>query len=275
MRLFTLTLLALIAFAANSVLNRAALADAQIGPAAFTALRLTSGAVMLGALVFLRNGAMATTGSLISAAALLVYAGFFSFAYLGLDAGLGALVLFGMVQITMFGLALRDGVRPGWRRWTGSGLGLAGLAVLLLPGASAPPWLAFGAMAVAGIAWGVYTYRGRTAGPPLEATAGNFLYTVPVIWLLWGIAPVETAPTLNGAMLAIASGAIASGLGYALWYSVLPRLETTLAAIAQLTVPLIAALGGMIWLGETPGLTFVLASALIIGGVLLALRREA
>jgi drug/metabolite transporter (DMT)-like permease len=270
MRLILLTLTALVAFAANSVLNRAALVGEGTDPAAFMGLRLISGAVMLVLLVTLRGkqGRLLSAGSWQSGAALLAYAVAFSFAYLTLDAGIGALVLFGSVQVTMFGGALIAGQRPGMPRWAGAGMGLAGLAVLFLPGAATPEPESIALMVIAGIAWGVYSLRGQGATEPLTATAGNFLLAAPVAGLIWLV--VGSGISMQGAALAVASGAVASGLGYAVWYSVLPALGATMAAIAQLTVPLIALGGGMLFLGERPTMAFWIAAALVLGGVGLA-----
>ncbi len=272
MRILFLTCLALIAFAANSLLNRAAFVEAEMGPAAFTAIRIVSGAVMLGVLISLRGNrrALIGAGSWVSAGALLLYAVAFSFAYLTLDAGLGALILFGGVQITMFGGTLLGGGRPSLWRWIGSALGLAGLAVMFLPGSSAPDPLGVVLMLAAAFGWGIYSLRGQKVGDPLIVTAGNFLRAVPVALLIWLGFGADAGISVSGGMLAIASGAFASGCGYAIWYSVLPRLDTTLAAIAQLSVPLIAMGGGMVFLGETLTVTFFVASALILGGILLA-----
>ncbi len=273
MRLPLLTLVALIAFAANSILNRAALAGEGMDPVVFTAIRLLSGALTLGVLTLLRGGALRpimTQGSLPSAAALLIYAVFFSFAYITLEAGLGALILFGGVQLTMFGGSILRGQSPGPWRWAGSALGLLGLAILFLPGAGTPGVMGIVLMLVAGVAWGVYSLRGQGTQAPLQATAANFILAAPLglLGLLITGAPI---PTPTGAALAIASGALASGLGYAIWYAVLPRLDASLAAIAQLTVPIIALAGGILFLDETATLTFAVASALILGGVGLAL----
>ncbi|MEM1265668.1 MAG: DMT family transporter [Pseudomonadota bacterium] len=263
----------MISFAANSLLNRAALLDGGGDPAAFTLIRMISGAAMLGLLVAGRGGARAipAAGDPLSAAALMLYAGAFSFAYLTLDAGLGALVLFGAVQVTMFAGALRDGLRPPARRWIGAGAGLAGLALLLLPGTTAAPAaLGVGLMALAGIGWGIYSLRGQRAGDPLLTTAGNFLWASPlalILWLAAGLGGIDAA----GALLAMTSGALASGLGYALWYAALPRLDAAMAGIAQLSVPLIATAGGLLLLGEAPTLLFAAASLLILGGILFAL----
>ncbi|WP_316015199.1 DMT family transporter [Roseobacter sp. HKCCA0434] len=272
MRLFLATLAVLVAFAANSVLTRAGLADGAIAPAAFAAIRLASGALVLGAIVALRGAAPWRGGSAGGAASLLAYAVLFSFAYVAIPAGLGALILFGAVQVTMFAGAILRGERPGARRWIGSGLGLAGLAVLGVPGAGAPPGWAAGCMALAGVAWGLYSLIGARAGDATRATAGNFLWAAPVTLILWAL--VGGGTSVAGVALAVASGAVASGLGYAAWYAVLPRLDASVAALAQLTVPLIALAGGMAFLGEAPDLRFAIASVLILGGVGLGLMRK-
>lgn len=274
MKLFLIVLLALVAFAANSVLNRAALAGAGMDPGVFTAIRLVSGALVLALIVRLSGRAEGGVGgSWGSALALVIYAVAFSYAYLTLDAGVGALILFGAVQITMFAGGLISGQRPGGWRWVGSGLGLLGLGVLFLPGAAAPGVLGVGLMVIAGIAWGVYSLRGSRRGAPLFTTAGNFLRAVPagLVLLVPAALGAETGVTGAGVALAVASGALASGLGYAVWYTALPLLEPSIAAIAQLTVPLIALAGGMIWLGEAPTAAFALAAVLILGGVCLAI----
>ena len=272
MRIFLLTLLALIAFAANSVLTRSALAFDQIGPGAFMAIRLASGAVTLTALVAFRGGlgGMLKHGSAISAAALLLYAGAFSFAYVTLDAGLGALILFGGVQITMFTGAVIGREQPSMARWIGSLLGMIGLAVLFTPGAEMPDVSGSVLMALSAVGWGVYSLRGRSVSAPLQATASNFLFAAPFAVLLWLVVPLDTDVTFTGTMLAIASGALASGVGYAIWYATLPKLDSSLAAILQLTVPLIALAGGMVFLGETATWAFVISAALILGGVFIA-----
>ncbi|MEM9268016.1 MAG: DMT family transporter [Pseudomonadota bacterium] len=270
MRLFLLTSLVMVAFASNSLLNRAALVDGHMGPASFLALRFVAAAVTLIALVLWQERAWPQAGSWPAALALLTYGVFFSFAYLALDAGLGALMLFGMVQITLFGMALQGGERPGWPRWTGAALGLLGLALLFVPGAERPPLWALLAMGVAGVAWGVYTYLGRSGGPPLAATARNFALAAPFACLIWLISPAEAPMSPYGVVLAIASGAIASGLGYALWYTVLPRIDASLAAVSQLTVPVIAIFAGVLLLGEPVSWLLALSSVLVLGGVALA-----
>lgn len=269
MRLVLITFIALCAFAANSVLARAAMATGAIDPASFTAFRMGAGAITLSILMLGINKNPARAGSWTAAAALLVYAGAFSFAYLSLDAGIGALILFAAVQFTMFGGGLLAGERPRAGRWAGMALGLLGLAILFVPGAHAPNAAGAGLMVVSGIAWGQYSLRGRHVDDALAATAGNFLRATPgavIIWMLAGSGHVEA----SGAALAIASGALASGVGYAIWYSVLPKLDASMAAIAQLGVPIIALGGGMIWLRESATLAFVVASICILGGVGLA-----
>ncbi len=264
-----LTLTALIAFAANSVLCRAALTGAHPDPAAFTALRLGSGAAALAGLMALR-GARIRPPSPVSALALLAYAGLFSVAYLGLPAGLGALILFGAVQIAMFAGGLMGGERPAPLRWFGAACGLAGLGVLAAPGAQAPDLVSALLMAGAGAAWGVYSLRGRGSAHPLADTASAFVAAAPAAVALWLAAlALGAAPGLGAreAALAIASGALASGCGYAVWYAVLPRLEASMAAVAQLAVPLIALAGGLLFLHETPTPRFAVAAALILGGL--------
>ena len=272
MRIVLLTLFALVAFAANSVLTRSALAFDQIGPGAFMAVRLLSGAVTLAALVALRGGlgGVLRHGSVVSAGSLLIYAAAFSYAYVTLDAGVGALILFGGVQITMFIGALAGGERPSPARWFGSVLGMLGLGVLFAPGATVPDVGGAILMGVSAIGWGIYSLRGRAVSAPLQATAGNFIIATPVGIMLWVLVPSETAANLNGVLLAIASGALASGVGYAVWYATLPKLDSSLAAIVQLTVPLIALAGGMVFLGETATWSFVISAALILGGVFIA-----
>lgn len=273
MQLFAVTILALIAFAANSILNRAALSLETIGPAAFMAIRLFSGAFMLLFLVMTsRNRALLAHMNLLSASMLLLYMAGFSFAYLSLETGIGALILFGGVQVTMFAGALFTGDRPGLFRWVGAVLGMLGLAVLFWPGASAPPWGGAFMMLAAAIGWGGYSLLGRRPGPALAKTAANFLLAAPVGALIWLAVGDDVAPSQEGILLAVASGAIASGMGYALWYLVLPRLDASLAAIAQLTVPIIALAGGAVFLSEPLSWRFALAAIMIGAAVLIATR---
>lgn len=260
----------MVAFAANSVLNRMAVGAGLIDPAGFAVVRLAAGAGVLALLLTLRGGRMAA--SVAGVLGLLVYLFGFSAAYGRLDAGTGALLLFGTVQVVMFAAALRGGEEVTARRWVGVLAALVGLVLLL-----APAWhggaVAFAAMVAAGAGWGAYTLAGRRAADALAATAGNFVFALPLGvvagWLL-GAAPMAAAG--QGVALAVLSGAVTSGLGYALWYRVLPRLQRGSAAVAQLTVPVIAAAGGTLLLGEVPGVGFLLAAALVLGGVLVASR---
>jgi drug/metabolite transporter (DMT)-like permease len=280
MRLFLLTLVTMIAFAANSVLNRAAVGPGLIDPVAFAVVRLCAGAAMLGAVLALRRvtrgGAVwaGWPGRVPGALALLLYLFGFSLAYGALDAGAGALILFGMVQITMFAGAVLTGEAVPARRWIGAALAFAGLLYLLAPG-SAPsghPWEA-AMMAAAGVGWGLYSLSARGARDPLAATGGNFLLAVPVALILMLVLPQGGAAAPAGIALAVASGALTSGLGYALWYSVLPVLGPSRGAVAQLTVPVFAVAGGMAFLGEALTLRFALAAVMVLGGVGWALRR--
>lgn len=270
MRVLLLVALAMMAFAANSVLNRMAVAAGTIGPTDFAAIRTVSGAVMLLALLLLlrRPPPLIASGRVTGVLSLTVYMLGFSFAYLTLDAGLGALVLFGMVQLTMFAGGLIRGERIQALRWVGAAIALSGLAVLLWPaGATAPDPVGAGLMVAAGVGWGLYSLAGRGPRDPLEETAANFTLAAPLtvapLLLIGGASDAEP----YGILLAVISGAVTSGLGYALWYRVLPHLAAASAAVAQLTVPLIAAAGGIVLLGEEPGARFAAASLLVIGGV--------
>lgn len=278
MRLFLLTALVMVAFAANSVLNRLALAQGDIGPAAFAAIRLGAGALVLAGLVLARGGRLqlAAPGRALGAGSLALYMLGFSFAYLTLDAGLGALILFGGVQVTMFAGAVlaREPVPP--RRWAGAALAFAGLVWLLWPaGAGAPDPLGAALMAAAALGWGLYSLAGRRAADPLAATAANFVLALPAALLALALAADFSGATGKGIAAALLSGAVTSGLGYALWYTVLPRLGASLAALAQLCVPVIALAGGTALLGEAPGPRLVAAGAVVLAGVALgSLRRR-
>ncbi|MFX0542519.1 DMT family transporter [Roseovarius sp. S4756] len=281
MRLLLLVALAMTAFAANSVLNRAALTDGGTDPIAFGVLRLIAGAGVLVPLAWLRGGRLHLRGGrrLLGVAALLVYVFGFSTAYLRLDTGLGALILFGFVQITMFGgaLSLREPVPP--LRWVGAAIAFGGLIWLLWPGSGGNvPLLAGLAMAAAGAAWGVYSLAGRGGGDPLAGTAAQFLLASIVALMvgaalaLWPQSGVLRM-TVEGAALATISGCVTSGLGYALWYRVLPHLAASSAGAAQLSVPILAMIGGAALLGEPLTRDFAVAACLVLGGVALSLRR--
>ena len=268
-RLAILTTLTMIAFAGNSLICRAALKHTAIDPASFTAIRLLSGAATLWALVRLRRNASTGRGNWRSAAALFGYATGFSFAYVSLPTATGALLLFGAVQATMISYGIWRGERLLKLQIFGLGLALAGLVELLLPGLSAPPLLGATLMLGAGGAWGIYSLRGKRADDPTAVTAGNFLRGVPFAAALCLFQFHSLAMDSAGLGYAVLSGAVTSGMGYALWYSVLPALPATLAATVQLSVPVLAALSGVAFLGEPVSLRLVLASVGILGGIAL------
>jgi len=270
-RIVALTSLAMVAFAGNSLLCRVALKDTSIDPATFTTIRLTSGALMLWLVARVTRRAHTGKGNWLSALALFVYAAGFSFAYVSLTAATGALLLFGAVQATMIGHGIWAGERLVKLQVAGLLLALGGLVGLLLPGLSAPPLYGSALMLGAGVAWGVYSLRGRGAGDPTRVTAGNFLRTIPVAAILILVMFHGTALDSAGFWYAVSSGALASGLGYAIWYTALPALHATHAATVQLSVPVIAALGGIVFLGEHVTLRLLVASAAILGGIALVI----
>jgi drug/metabolite transporter (DMT)-like permease len=276
-RTILLTTLAMIAFASNSLLNRLALGQDTIDATSYTTIRLLSGAVMLFIIVIIqrKKNSPVVRGSWISAAFLFLYAITFSFAYLSLSTGTGALILFGSVQVTMIIVALRSGERPSLLEWIGLCLALGGLVYLMFPGLTAPSPLGSGLMALAGIAWGFYTLRGRGSQNPLRDTAGNFVYSVPMILviLLFSLRTVHISS--SGVIYAILSGALASGVGYAVWYTALRGLTTTRAATVQLSVPVIAAWSGVIFLAEQVSARLLISGILILGGIALALSGRA
>jgi drug/metabolite transporter (DMT)-like permease len=267
-----LTLAALVAFAANSVLCRLALGSGAIDAGSFTGLRLGAGAIALYLVSRTRHESPA--GDWPSALALAAYAAPFAFAYNTLTAGTGALLLFGAVQVTMIATGLTAGERPHWLEWSGLVVALVGLVSLVSPGLHAPSPVGSLSMVGAGVAWGIYSLRGRSARHAVAATTGNFLRAVPfaVVLGLASLRFVHVSP--RGALLAVLSGAITSGLGYVIWYAALGGLTATRAATAQLAVPLLAAVAGVLFLGEPVTMRLVAAAALILGGVTLALRRR-
>lgn len=273
MKIFLLTAFALTAFAFNSILCRMALATGEIDAASFTAIRLISGTAMLAALL-LANGKtqrIAKNGNWLSAFFLFAYAIAFSFAYIGLTTGTGALILFGCVQLTMFGVSLYRGVRPALLEWVGLVVAFCGLLYLVLPGLAAPPLISAMLMAAAGIAWGFYTLRGKGSEDPVADTAGNFLRSTPMV-LAAGVFFASTLQTsFSGAVLAVISGAIASAIGYSVWYAALKYHTPTRAGILQLSVPVIAAVGGILLLAETASIRLLGAGAMVLGGIGLTL----
>ena len=272
MRILLLITITMIAFAANSVFARVALGDGTIDPATYSLVRLVAGAVMLAVLVILsqKPAPEETDNNWASAFALFAYAAAFSFAYITLDTGTGALILFACVQATMIGWRLLQGDRPSQLEWTGLVVAFAAFVYLVGPGISAPDPLGAALMVISGIAWGVYSLRGAGVADPLRATSDNFIRAVPFAMLL----ALPFLESMNaspfGLMMAVASGALSSAVGYALWYRTLRHIKSTQAAIVQLTVPPIAALGGILFLDETLTLRLLIATPLILGGVAIA-----
>ena len=278
LRVTALTSLAMIAFAGNSLFCRAALKHTAIDAASFTTIRLLSGALMLWLLVRVSRGARSGRGNWCSAFALFAYAAAFSFAYVSLPAATGALLLFGAVQATMISRGIWAGERLLRLQIAGLAIALSGLIGLLLPGLSAPPLYGSLLMLGAGLAWGVYSLRGKVEGDPLCVTAGNFLRAAPIAVVLSLVLMFNKASLdATGVLYALASGALASAIGYAIWYTVLPALKATKAAVVQLSVPVIAGLGGIVFLGEPVTLRLAAASAAILGGIALVIleRRRA
>lgn len=266
----TLTVLALLAFAGNSLLCRAALGTQAIDAASFTTVRIVSGACVL-ALLARAPARVRAHGSFGGGAALFAYALAFSCAYARIAAGVGALVLFGCVQVTMIGAGLARGERLGPREIAGLALACGGLAWLFVPSASSPDPVGALLMALAGVAWGVYSLLGRRSSDPVAATAGNFARAVPFALLSSLVALSQTQATPRGIVLAVVSGALTSGLGYVAWYAALRGSSASRAAIAQLAVPVLAGLGGVAILGESPNERLLVAAVLVLGGVALAL----
>lgn len=273
-RAIGLTAVTLVAFAGNSILARMALRDGAIDPVAFTSIRLASGALVLALIVLVRSHSLAPAVSFKwkPAAALAGYAIAFSLAYVSLDAGVGALILFSAVQATMIGASIMRGEHPGRLEWLGIATALGGLGWLLAPGLTAPPLVGALLMLVSGVFWGLYSLLGQGEADPVAATARNFILTVPFAALLVVVPSGFDILSERGVVLAIVSGTITSGLGYVIWYTALRHLTTTIAAIVQLAVPVIAAVGGVLLMGETLTLRLVLASMLILGGIYVTIR---
>jgi drug/metabolite transporter (DMT)-like permease len=270
-RLVVATLLAMIAFAGNSLLCRLALKNTHIDAATFTTVRIVAGAITLWLIVWMRDRAPVKAGNWPSALALFAYACGFSFAYVSLPAGTGALLLFGAVQATMIGYGLWSGERLRSLQIAGLVCACAGLVGLLLPGVAAPSPQGSALMLGAGVAWGIYSLRGRNAGEPTRTTAGNFLRAVPFALAMSIVTLPWAALDGLGICYAIASGALTSGLGYAIWYTALQGLKATQAATVQLSVPLIAAAGGVAFLGEHVTPRLLVAAAAILGGIALVI----
>ena len=264
---------ALIAFAGNSLLCRLALRTQEIDPGSFTSIRLISGVIVLLALTWSKSSSRIIGGAWISAAALFIYAAGFSWAYVSLSTATGALLLFGSVQGTMITAGWLNGERMKIINLFGCILATLGLVTLLMPGLLAPPMESASLMVAAGIAWGVYSLMGRKLGNPLIATSGNFVRTLPFVALMYLVTSTEFHATERGYIFAIASGALTSAIGYAIWYSVLPQLTATRAAVVQLSVPIIATLGGWLFLGEAITIRVLVSAVLILVGIWLVVRK--
>ena len=275
MRLIVLTSIAMLAFAANSVLCRLALKETSIDAASFTSVRILSGAIVLWLLITYQNRSIdrsiLSKGSWLSALALFIYAAGFSFSYISLSTGTGALLLFGTVQISMIGYGIYRGENYNLTQKLGSLVASIGLVALLLPGISAPSLVGSLLMILAGIAWGIYSLRGKGSVNPSADTAGNFLRAIPLCILLSAVTLSDASLDITGFYYALLSGGFASGLGYAIWYAVLPAIKSTTAATVQLSVPVIAAFAGVIFLTETLDLRLTLAAIAILGGIFLVL----
>lgn len=270
-RTVVLTTLAMIAFAANSVLCRLALGNHTIDAASFTIIRLLSGIFVLMLLIGFSNSNKKATskGSWIASSMLFLYAITFSYAYITLDTGTGALIMFGTVQITIILIALFNGNRLHLAEWIGVGIAFSGFVYLVLPGVTSPSVIGFILMTVAGIAWAIYTIKGKGSSNPMSDTSYNFLRTTPLVIVLAIAAFQYVSYSTEGIVLAVLSGGLASGIGYMIWYSALGGLSSTQAAVVQLSVPLIAALGGVVFMSEAVTLRLMLSSLMILGGILL------
>lgn len=267
-----LTTLAMLAFAANSVICRLALRHTEIDPASFTLIRLSSGAVVLWAILAIKGGPSTSYGTWLGAFTLFSYAFSFSYAYSNLETGTGALLLFGAVQISMLGYGFYKGERMHAVAITGFILAIGGLVALLLPGAKSPPFISAGIMVVSGIAWATYSLIGKQSNNPLESTTWNFIRAIPIMLLASIPFANRLSIDISGALYAIASGTVASGFGYAIWYAALRSLSSFEAATIQLSVPILASLAGMLILNESLTTRLVLASLAVLGGIGLTLK---
>ncbi len=266
-----LTGLAMVAFAANSVFCRVALRYTEIDPASFTLIRLLSGAMMLWLIMAIKSGIDRPAGTWLGGFTLFIYAFAFSYAYLHLDTGTGALLLFGAVQLTMLGFGYWHGERMRGIALAGLALAIGGLTALLLPGASAPAPDSAAIMLLSGIAWAAYSLIGKRAHDPLASTTGNFLRAVPMMLIAAVPFIADASIDVSGVLCAIASGTLASGVGYAIWYAALRSLSSFRAATLQLSVPILASLAGVLILDEPLTLRLMLTSLAVLGGIGLVL----
>lgn len=274
-RTFAYTSLAMVAFAANSVLCRAALGQSVIDASSFAVIRVVSGAAMLWLIWTLsRSQRGSVSVDWRSALMLFLYAVTFSFAYVTLETGTGALLLFGLVQLTMISVGLWQGQRPNALAWAGMVVAIAGLLYLVAPGLSAPSLHGAVLMGIAGIAWGIYSLRGKRVHEPITATTGNFMGAVPMALIVWLFFLQDLNLNATGVMLATVSGALTSGVGYVIWYTALPGLTPTKAASVQLSVPAIAGLGGVLLLSEPLTIRLVVATVAILGGIAIVLSQR-
>lgn len=273
---FVYTFLALSAFAANSVICRLALKEKAIDPGLFTGIRLISGASVLAILVFLSKGDRSSysKGSWVSGFVLFLYAAAFSYAYITLETGTGALIAFGSVQITMIAYSLISGYKMSVWEWLGVFLSIAGFVYLMLPDAKTPSVSGFILMTISGISWGLYSIRGNDSKNPLNETAFNFLRATPFLMLLLFFISKDANASTKGILLALLSGTITSGIGYTIWYMALKELTSIQASIVQLFVPVLAAIGGVIFVGELISSKLIVASLMILGGILLLIVKK-
>jgi len=272
-RVVVLTGLALMAFAANSVLCRLALGTGSIDAASFTVARLLSGSLTLVVVLFLRSerSLIPKYGSWMSSWMLFIYAISFSYAYITLETGTGALILFGAVQITMILTAVLTGTQLKSSEWIGVGVAFGGFVYLVMPGVSTPSLLGFSLMLISGIAWGIYTLRGRGSERPLLDTAHNFMRTVPLLVILFLSTRFQMNYSTQGLIYAVLSGALASGVGYSIWYAALKHLSASQAAVLQLLVPVIAAMGGVLFVGERITPRLIVSALMVLGGIFLVI----
>lgn len=270
MKIALSTTLALFAFAGNSILCRLALGEEAIDAASFTSIRLLSGIIVLIVImkVTQSSNTVNSRGSWKASFMLFLYAITFSYAYISLETGVGALILFGSVQITMILAGLLTGNKLHFFEWLGVMVAFSGFVYLVMPGVTAPSLLGFALMSVAGIAWGFYTLAGKDSASPLQDTSFNFIRTLPLVMVLVAVTAQHADLSQKGIMLAVLSGGVASGIGYSIWYFALGGLSSVQAAVVQLLVPVIAAGGGVVFADETVSLRLVLSSILILSGIL-------